>query len=234
MKTKNKLLAVVGIAIVLCSLLLVAIPAIAAEQTTQKASASEVTTTSEDDFVLGVYGNANEDDTIDMRDLTYVKLIFFGKKPETELADAKYDGKINPLDFIQIKLIIVGKEKEITFEDIYGEAVTVNKPVKRVIVSYRDMVEVLRALNAENEIVGIAEHIQVEKVYFPDISRLPTFGSFWMPDFEAVLNLNTEVFLTFGDAMTLEKKEDFKDFRRYEAASIYGDSQELHTRLGRQ
>jgi iron complex transport system substrate-binding protein len=211
MKTKNKLLAVVGIAIVLCSLLLVAIPAIAAEQTTQKASASEVTTTSEDDFVLGVYGNANEDDTIDMRDLTYVKLIFFGKKPETELADAKYDGKINPLDFIQIKLIIVGKEKEITFEDIYGEAVTVNKPVKRVIVSYRDMVEVLRALNAENEIVGIAEHIQVEKVYFPDISRLPTFGSFWMPDFEAVLNLNTEVFLTFGDAMTLEKKEDFKE-----------------------
>jgi hypothetical protein len=105
MKTKNKMLAVVEIAIVLCSVFLVAMPAIAADQnqTMQKvsASASTITTASEDDYVLGVYGNANEDDTIDMRDLTYVKLIFFGKKPETELADAKYDGKINPLDFIQ-------------------------------------------------------------------------------------------------------------------------------------
>jgi hypothetical protein len=108
MKTKNKQLAVVEIAIVLCSVFLVAIPAIATEQTMQEVSACTVTTASEDDYVLGIYGNANEDDTIDMRDLTYVKLIFFGKKPETELADAKYDGKINPLDFIQIKLIIVG------------------------------------------------------------------------------------------------------------------------------
>ncbi|MCK4735326.1 MAG: hypothetical protein KAT65_22930, partial [Methanophagales archaeon] len=64
------------IVLVLCSLFLVALPVtvIAAE---------------EDDYVLGIYGNANEDDTIDMRDLTYEKLIFFGKKPETELADAK-------------------------------------------------------------------------------------------------------------------------------------------------
>ena len=82
MKTKNKLIALVEIVVVLCSLFLVALPVIAAEQTTQEvsASASEVTTSSEDDYVLGVYGNANEDDTIDMRDLTYVKLIFFGKK----------------------------------------------------------------------------------------------------------------------------------------------------------
>ncbi|MCK4347082.1 MAG: hypothetical protein KAW47_00550, partial [Thermoplasmatales archaeon] len=86
-KMKTKTLALAEIAIVLCSVFLVALPAIAAEQTTKEvsASANAITTASEDDFVLGVYGNANEDDTIDMRDLTYVKLIFFGKKPETEL-----------------------------------------------------------------------------------------------------------------------------------------------------
>jgi len=59
--------------------------------------------------ILEIYGNANEDDTIDMRDLTYVKLIFFGKKSETELADAKYDGKINPLDFILLPLLPVSQ-----------------------------------------------------------------------------------------------------------------------------
>jgi iron complex transport system substrate-binding protein len=110
---KNKAIALMG-AIVLCSLFLVALPATAIA-------------TEQDDYVLGIYGNANEDDTIDMRDLTYVKLIFFGEKPETELADAKYDGKINPLDFIQIKLIIVGKEKELTIIDQADRTVTVNK-----------------------------------------------------------------------------------------------------------
>ena len=139
-KMKNKTLVLLEIAVVLCSVFLVTtLPATAIEQSqaTQKVGASEVTTASEDDFVLGVYGNANEDDTIDMRDLTYVKLIFFGKKPETELADAKYDGKINPLDFIQIKLIIVGKEKELTIIDSADRIVTVKKPLERMVLGLK-------------------------------------------------------------------------------------------------
>jgi iron complex transport system substrate-binding protein len=42
-----------------------------------------------------IYGNANEDDVLDMRDVTYIKLVIFGKKPATTLADANYDGKIS-------------------------------------------------------------------------------------------------------------------------------------------
>ncbi|MCK4346990.1 MAG: hypothetical protein KAW47_00085, partial [Thermoplasmatales archaeon] len=74
MKTKNKILAMLEIAIVLCSVFLAALPVIAGDdqnQTAQKVSASEVTTASEDDFVLDIYGNANEDGCIDMRDYTY-------------------------------------------------------------------------------------------------------------------------------------------------------------------
>jgi iron complex transport system substrate-binding protein len=180
MKKKTKIVTMAEIAIVLCSVFLVALPGIAAEQNQemQKISASEITTASEGDYVLGVYGNANEDDTIDMRDLTYVKLIFFGKKPETELADAKYDGKINPLDFIQIKLIIVGKEKEITFKsasetykDIPSEAITIRKPVKRIVIAGFESAEVLRALNAADKVVGVgtgrvAGNIKEEGLFF--------------------------------------------------------------------
>jgi hypothetical protein len=113
MKTRTKTLAVVKIAIVLCSVFLVAIPGIAADQT-QKVSTSEVTTASEGDFVLGIYGNANEDGTIDMRDTTYIKLVIFGKKPKTDLTDANYDGKVSMLDVGQTKLIILGMEKQLT------------------------------------------------------------------------------------------------------------------------
>ena len=55
------------------------------------------------------FGDANEDGTIDIKDVTYIKLIIFGKKPTTELADANQDGRINVGDVIQIKLIILRK-----------------------------------------------------------------------------------------------------------------------------
>jgi iron complex transport system substrate-binding protein len=64
-----------------------------------------------------IYGNANEDDVLDMRDVTYIKLVIFGKKPATTFADANYDGKISMLDVGQTKLIILGKEKLLTLID---------------------------------------------------------------------------------------------------------------------
>ncbi|RJS83764.1 hypothetical protein CW713_03555 [Methanophagales archaeon] len=186
MKTKNKTIAFLEITVVLCSVFLVAMPATAV--------AAE-----EDDFVLDIYGNANEDDTIDMRDLTYVKLIFFGKKPGTELADAKYDGKINPLDFIQIKLIIVGKEKELTYVDIFGEAETVNKPIKRVVVMDRCAAEAFRMLNAKDKVVAITKNMMAERyIYFPEFSKLPLAGYNWNePDFEAILAQNPDAVITY-------------------------------------
>ena len=175
MKTKNKLLTMVGIAVVLFSVFLVAMPAIAAEQNAQKVSTSGVTTASKDDYVLGVYGNANEDDTIDMRDLTYVKLIFFGKKPETELADAKYDGKINPLDFIQIKLIIVGKEKELTFGDSSERIVTIDMPVKNLMSLICES-EVIRLLGAQDRVVAVNKYESKHSENHPVMSKKPVIG----------------------------------------------------------
>ena len=203
MKTKTKMIAFVEIAIVLCSVFLVAIPAIAADQTMQKVSASGVTAASAiyEPGPLDIYGNANEDDTIDMGDVVYVKLAIFGKKPKTELCDAKYDGRINVLDVIQTKLIILGKEKEITIIDGNGEPITVPKPVERIVVLYMDTAELLRVLNAGDKIVGVSGSIKRWTVHFPELSELPSVGGFgaWSIDYEAVLNLNPDVLLTFGE-----------------------------------
>jgi iron complex transport system substrate-binding protein len=207
MKTKIKMIAFLEIAVVLCSLFLVALPTIAAEQTAQTITAS-----SENDYVLDIYGNANEDDTIDMRDLTYVKLIFFGKKPETELADAKYDGKINPLDFIQIKLIIVGNEKELTVVDTYGGVVTVRKPVKRVITEYLTSLQAMRVLDAEDMIVGIGMYTKkTGPTFLQDLADLPLFGSVFSPDYEAILSLNPDLFVGYSAAMTPGGRETFEE-----------------------
>jgi len=200
MKTKPKIVAFVEIAIVLCSLFLVAIPAIAAvqNQEMQKATANTITTASEDDFVLGIYGNANEDDTIDMRDLTYVKLIFFGKKPEIELADAKYDGKINPLDFIQIKLIIVGKEKKLTFVDSADKIKTVEKPITRIVTYNTNALETMRSIKVEKDrIIGVSTYAVKDEIFFPEFHNYPAISG-WVPDCEKILELHPEVVIYYG------------------------------------
>ena len=202
---KTKTIALLEIAIVLCSVLLVALPAIAADM--QEVSASTITSASEDDYVLDIYGNANEDDTIDMRDLTYVKLIFFGKKPETELADAKYDGKIDPLDFIQIKLIIVGKEKELTIVDDADRIVTVKKPVERIVLA-SGRPDAVRILHETAKVVGVDKTIIRQKTFYPELSKLPLIGGFHNPDPEAILNLRPDLVFAEKEAIPPEQLED--------------------------
>ena len=180
-KMKTKIVVLVGLA--LCIMLLVS-PALASDAGT-----------------LGIYGNANEDDTIDMRDLTYVKLIFFGKKPETELSDAKYDGKINPLDFIQIKLIIVGKEKELTVVDTIDRIVTVKKPVKRIATFWPYSADVTRLLGEHDKLVIVSSSIKKRPVYFPELSKLPSISRPY--DCEAILSLNPDLAITYrSDVLT--------------------------------
>jgi iron complex transport system substrate-binding protein len=208
MKTKTKMIALVEIATVLCSIFLVALPAIAAEQTTQEVIASTITTTSEDDYVLGIYGNANEDDTIDMRDRTYVKLIFFGKKPETELADAKYDGEINPLDFIQIKLIIVGKEKELTFINGDHRIVTVKKPIDRIVIYHHQCAEMLQILDVDDKVVGVRDTFKTQVRRFPVMSTKPSIGGSGSPDIEAILSIEPDIVLTYIPYTPYELLED--------------------------
>jgi iron complex transport system substrate-binding protein len=202
MKTKNKILALVEITVVLCSLFLVALPATAADQTMQEVStsANTITMASEDDYVLGIYGNANEDDTIDMGDVVYTKLAIFGKKPKTELCDAKYDGRINVLDVIQTNLIILGKEKEITIVDGCERIVTVKKPVQRIVCAYRKSLELAQIIKVEKDrIVGVDSAIQGEdwelQILFPEYQDIPTVGggSFAKPlDCEAILRLDVK------------------------------------------
>jgi iron complex transport system substrate-binding protein len=84
-------------------------------------------------YTLGVFGNANEDDTINMQDVTYTELIILEYRDATELADAKYDGDIDILDMTQIALIILGREKEMTVVDGADRIVTVKKPIERII-----------------------------------------------------------------------------------------------------
>ncbi|RZN37620.1 MAG: ABC transporter substrate-binding protein [Methanosarcinales archaeon] len=150
------------------------------------------------DYTLDVFGNANEDDTINMQDVTYTELIILEYRDKTELADAKYDGKINMQDVTQIELVILGKEKEMTVIDGADMIVTVNKPIERIITPNGDCVPLMRALDAADKIVGVSKYTIQDTLFYPEFGDYPSVGSVWSPDYEAMLGCNPDTVILYA------------------------------------
>ncbi|VUT24166.1 MAG: corrinoid ABC transporter substrate-binding protein [Candidatus Methanolliviera sp. GoM_oil] len=148
---------------------------------------------------LGVYGNANEDDTIDERDITYVKEIITGKRRATKLADANYDGKINVDDITQIRAIIAGREKELTIIDSEGNAKTIPMPIETIVTLNPDSTQAVRLLGEKEKIVGIEVSTWAQQVFFPHIaSNAEEIGMGAMPDIEAIQELDPDIVIVYA------------------------------------
>ena len=149
------------------------------------------------DYTLEIFGNANEDDTINMQDVTYTELIILEYRDQTQLADAKYDDKINMQDVTQIELVILGKEKELTLVDTDDRIVTVKKPITSTVCAIHHLVETLRSLKVEKSvIVGLTDGTLKFTSYFPEFTDVSSIGSsFGSVDVEMVVMINPDLVL---------------------------------------
>jgi len=155
---------------------------------------------------LGIFGNANGDDTIDMQDVTYTELIILEDRDETQFADAKYDGGIDIFDVTQVELIIQGEEKEITIvddtvTDTYpeGKPITINKPIERIIGLNTNVPEALRTVKSEGKMVGISKATADKNDFFPELSKLPIVAE----DVEGIISLNPDIVIGYGSDLTM-------------------------------
>ena len=172
------------------------------------------------DYTLGVFGNANEDATINMQDVTYTELIILEYRDETELSDAKYDGKINMQDVTQIELVILGKEKELTLIDSADRTVTVEMPVENLMSLICEN-EMIRILGAQDRVVAVnIWEAELHTEDHPVMSGKPVIGSF-MPggvDYEEILKIadqtaGQDIVITYGMswAEDIEEKLDLAE-----------------------
>jgi len=158
------------------------------------------------DYTLGIFGNANMDDTIDENDIEYVRGIINGKNVATKLADANYDGRIDEEDITHIDLIISGNEMELTIVDSADRIVTVPKPVESIIPLTSDQVEVLRSIGATDKIIGINDYVSELSSFFPELINLPSAGGY-EPDLEVIVELRPDIVMTTNP----QKLEDSLD-----------------------
>ncbi|WGM89881.1 MAG: ABC transporter substrate-binding protein [Candidatus Bathyarchaeum tardum] len=164
-------------------------------------------TSSDMKLTLEVFGNANMDDIIDSNDVAYLQDIIAGNADVTQFADANGDGVIDQTDIDQVNAIISGQATYINLLDGNGELLTVSLPVNRIIVEYLSSVELVRILDLQDSVVGIDYAVdQLKSFYFPDNNDIVSIGQMYTPDYEAVLDLDPDVVLTFS-ASTAEKAE---------------------------
>jgi iron complex transport system substrate-binding protein len=150
------------------------------------------------DYVLGIYGNANMDNTIDQRDIAYVKEVISGAKPATNLTDANYDGKIDQMDVSQIEQMINGTETEVTIiqylrtpPNVVEEPVTVSMPINKVVATAQYAAEAVVALGAKEKLVGVTEYAK-EKELGRLMEGVPsTGGEEW--DMETIAKLKPDL-----------------------------------------
>ena len=172
------------------------------------------------DYTLGIFGNANEDDTINMQDVTYTELIILEYRDKTELSDAKHDDKINMQDVTQIELIILGKEKELTVLDSVDRVVTLEMPIESIVVTDDNQAEFVRLLGSEEKVVGIERSIP-ERGYFPVMSDKPDIGNQWRGlNYELVAELDPDVVIMLGSPAPIEPVTTKLDDIRVEAVCV--------------
>ena len=162
------------------------------------------------DYTLGIFGNANEDDTINMQDVTYTELIILEYRDKTELADGKHDGKINMQDVTQIELIILGKEKEITLMDQADRVVTIPQPIESVAIMYASFAEVVVAIDALDKVSAVDTTTKGSSLVAPMLEDKPVVGTHGEIDYERMFEIRPQIVITYPGAIPAESEEQLK------------------------
>ena len=163
--------------------------------------------------ILGIFGNANHDGVIDMRDVTHTERIIQGLESSQPLADSTYDGKVDASDITQTEKVIVGRETALTILDNDGDAVTVPRPVNRVIPDHMTSLAAMRVLDAQDMIVGIDTYAEkhIGSIFLQGLTDLPAIGDFFNPDYEAIVSLRPDVYLAYRSSYGQGGKKTLKE-----------------------
>lgn len=153
------------------------------------------------DSRLWVYGNANEDDTIDEKDVEYLEKVIAGTEKKTILSDANADGEVDEKDVEYVKKIIQAMKDGTTEVDVYylDYYLTVSKvswPVKTVTIGYCSGAYTADLAGIADKVVMVDDTI---KNYWtklnPAYASATSYGTVETPDTEKVLTKNPDLFI---------------------------------------
>ena len=122
------------------------------------------------------YGNANNDDYLDSKDVDYIQAIVDGKgtwnKKTHPLVDANTDGQITQADVDLVNKFLKGEKTTMYYMNWYGETKSVSYPLSGNIVgSYIQVADLCIVVGVYDKVVGIKD--TAEKILTYDEKQYP-------------------------------------------------------------
>ena len=96
----------------------------------------------------------------------------------------------------------------VSVTDAFGQTVTIKLPVNRVAAMNSDVLEVMRALDAQDRVFGVYSEITREKEFWGQLSEKPKMGSWRNANLEALAGLHPDLVIAYegNPGPELEKK----------------------------
>ena len=122
---------------------------------------------------LPVYGNANEDYTIDQKDVDLIKQLIGSEVKEHPYADADGDGNITSEDAAIVTKLINGERTTVRFIDQYVydtgniHIAEVSYPLENVVTINPDMLQLMFMFDGDEKVIGyVANHDSYTKTFY--------------------------------------------------------------------
>ena len=96
----------------------------------------------------------------------------------------------------------------IKVQDAQGTTLEVRLPVKKLVVLTSDALEIVRALKAEDLVVGINTGIVKDPLFWPRLKHRPAVGRWSEPNYELIAELNPDMVISYArhPGAEMEKK----------------------------
>ncbi len=177
----------------------------------------------EDKVRLKIYGNADDNDTIDEQDLAMLEKIIAGEEDSREhlYADANQDGLIDQKDIDWVKEMIDKKPMKIYYKNARDEIKSVNYPVENIVVVGTNVLAMVKAIGGSEKILGI-QGGDLDSVLYSDLIDLPRISdSAFKADFELVSKLDgVQAIITQDSASYLENEKEFTNTGKIEVIRV--------------
>lgn len=169
---------------------------------------------------LMVFGNANNDDYIDQKDIDTLKKIISGELSETKYADANRDGKVDEKDIQFVQDIIDKKVDKVYVAQIYNkqeQIVDCSYPLEQVCVSGYETLTVIKSIGAASKVVCLSglRGDNFNKNFYSDVYDLPQVGpDAWKVDIEKISDYKVQA------VVAMDSKAYIPNYETLEQAGI--------------
>ncbi|MBC2703410.1 ABC transporter substrate-binding protein [Desulfobacula sp.] len=93
-------------------------------------------------------------------------------------------------------------------QDSTGKFITLNSPVKKIVVLTSDALEIVRAIKAEESVIGVYFEVSKKPLFWQDLKNRTKVGSWREVNYELIAKLKPDIVICYTDypGRTLEKK----------------------------